>query len=37
MDVDERKIIENIDMFLLKLEPFSNNSYVNGTISKISI
>ena len=37
MDVDERKIIENIDMFLLKLEPFSNNSFVNGTISKISI
>lgn len=37
MDVDERKIIENIDMFLLKLEPFSNNSFVNGTLSKISI
>ena len=37
MDVNERKIIENIDMFLLKLEPFSNNSFVNGTISKISI
>lgn len=37
MDVDERKIIENIDMFLLKLEPFSNNSFVNGTLYKISI
>lgn len=37
MDVDERKIIENIDMFLLKLEPFSNNSFVNGTLSRISI
>lgn len=37
MDVDERKIIENIDMFLLKLEPFSNNSFVNGNLSRISI
>ena len=24
-------------MFLLKLEPFSNNSFVNGTLSRISI
>ena len=37
MDVDERKIIENIDMFLLKLEPFSNNSFVNGSLSRIFI
>jgi hypothetical protein len=29
MDVDERTIIENIDSFLVKLEPFANNSSVN--------
>lgn len=37
MDVDERKIIESIDTYLVKLEPFLNNSSVNGTISRISI
>jgi len=37
MDVDERKIIESIDSFLVKLEPFLNNSSVNGEISRISI
>jgi hypothetical protein len=29
MDVDERKIIENIDRFLVKFEPFLNNSTIN--------
>ncbi len=37
MEVDERKIIENIDMFLLKREPFANNSSINGTLTKILI
>lgn len=37
MEVNERKIIENIDMFLLKDNPFANNSAVNWTLSKISI
>jgi len=37
MDVDERKIIENIDRFLVKFEPFLNNSTINWEISKISI
>ena len=37
MDVDERKIIESIDTYLVKLEPFLNNSSINGTIDKISI
>ena len=37
MDFDERTIIENIDSFLVKLEPFANNSSVNWEIVKISI
>lgn len=37
MDVDERKIIESIDSYLVKLEPFANNSSVNGEIYNISI
>jgi len=37
MDVDERKIIESIDAYLVKLEPFLNNTSINGTISRISI
>lgn len=37
MDVDERKILESIDTYLVKLEPFLNNSSVNGTIYRISI
>lgn len=37
MDVDERKILESIDTYLIKLEPFLNNSSVNGVISDISI
>ena len=37
MDVDERKIIESIDSYLVKLEPFANNSSVNGDITRISI
>lgn len=37
MDVDERKILESIDTYLVKLEPFLNNSSVNWEISSISI
>jgi len=37
MDVDERKIIESIDTYLVKLEPFLNNTSINGTIERISI
>lgn len=37
MDVDERKIIENIDAILLKSDFLSNNSLTNWTITKISI
>ena len=37
MDVDERKIIESIDSYLVKLEPFLNNSSINWEISRISI
>lgn len=37
MSVDERKILESIDSYLVKLEPFANNSSVNGDITKISI
>ena len=37
MDVDERKIIESVDSFLVKLEPFLNNSSINWEISRISI
>lgn len=37
MDIDERKIIENIDAVLLKSDFLSNNSMTNGTITKISI
>lgn len=37
MDVDERKIIENIDAVLLKSDFLSNNSMTNWNITKISI
>ena len=37
MDVDERKIIESVDRYLVKLEPFLNNSSVNWTLNRISI
>ena len=37
MDVDERTIIESIDSFLVKLEPFVNSFSVNGDITRISI
>jgi len=37
MDIDERKIIENIDAVLLKSDFLANNSITNGTITKISI
>lgn len=37
MDVDERKILESIDTYLVKLEPFLNNSSINWDISRISI
>ena len=37
MDVNERKIIENIDMFLLRLEPFANDSSVNWELTRILI
>ena len=37
MDVDERKIIESIDSYLVKLDPLWNDSSVNWDITRISI
>lgn len=37
MDIDERRIIENIDNFLLKLDPFAWNFQTNWSLSKIYI
>jgi len=38
MDLDEKAIIANIDSFLLKKDPFNeNSSTMNGILNKISI